>query len=175
MNRWGRHAMQQMWRHDGPETSYFRADTANDRLGKETDMTKISRIILMAIVMVGIATVATSATPGDVSKITMLSTNELKNMLNNPNLTIIDVRYEKDWGNSNMKIKGAIREDYMRVETWAENYPKGKFIVLYCACPDERTSARAARELLDRGFTNVRVLKGGWDAWVKAGYPVEKK
>jgi rhodanese-related sulfurtransferase len=129
----------------------------------------------MAFVMVGIEMVATLAMPGDLSKVTMVSINEFRNMLNNPDLSIIDVRYEKDWEKSDMKIKGPVREDYMRVETWADKYPKGKFIVLYCACPDERTSARVARELLDRGFTNVRVLKGGWNAWVKAGYPMVKK
>jgi rhodanese-related sulfurtransferase len=32
-----------------------------------------------------------------------------------------------------------------------------------------------ALELKARGFTNVFALKGGWDAWVEAGYPVESK
>ena len=31
-----------------------------------------------------------------------------------------------------------------------------------------------ARLLIDRGFTLVRPLKGGFDAWVEAGYPVEE-
>jgi len=30
-------------------------------------------------------------------------------------------------------------------------------------------------ELKKRGFTNVFALKGGWNAWAEAGYPVEKK
>jgi rhodanese-related sulfurtransferase len=28
--------------------------------------------------------------------------------------------------------------------------------------------------LIDRGFTLVRPLEGGFDAWVNAGYPVEE-
>jgi rhodanese-related sulfurtransferase len=32
-----------------------------------------------------------------------------------------------------------------------------------------------AQELIDMEFTNVNVLKGGWNEWVKAGYPIEKK
>jgi rhodanese-related sulfurtransferase len=28
--------------------------------------------------------------------------------------------------------------------------------------------------LMDRGFTLVRPLAGGFDAWVRAGYPVEE-
>jgi 3-mercaptopyruvate sulfurtransferase SseA len=32
-----------------------------------------------------------------------------------------------------------------------------------------------AQELLDAGWTDVRPLLGGLDAWVKAGYPLEPK
>jgi rhodanese-related sulfurtransferase len=31
-----------------------------------------------------------------------------------------------------------------------------------------------ARSLIDRGYTEVRPLAGGFDAWVDAGYPVEE-
>ncbi len=77
--------------------------------------------------------VTSSAISEDIPKIKMISIAELRSMLGNPDLTLIDVRYEKDWDNSNIKIKGAVREDYMRVETWADKYPKDKLIVLYCA------------------------------------------
>ncbi len=40
---------------------------------------------------------------------------------------------------------------------------------------DEATSARVVLELTKLGFTNVFALKGGWNSWVEAGYPVEKK
>jgi rhodanese-related sulfurtransferase len=32
-----------------------------------------------------------------------------------------------------------------------------------------------AQELLDLGFGKVVALKGGWDEWLKAGFPVEAK
>jgi rhodanese-related sulfurtransferase len=32
-----------------------------------------------------------------------------------------------------------------------------------------------AQELMKLGFTKVYVLKGGWNEWSKAGFPVEKK
>jgi len=32
-----------------------------------------------------------------------------------------------------------------------------------------------ARALIERGFKKVRPLAGGLDAWVKAGYEVEKE
>ncbi len=91
---------------------------------------KKSWLIFMTFVVLEMS-IATIAVPQATMK--MVSIDELKNMLNNPALSIIDVRYEKDWQESDMKIKGAVREDYMRVETWADKYPKDKLIVLYCA------------------------------------------
>jgi rhodanese-related sulfurtransferase len=53
--------------------------------------------------------------------------------------------------------------------------PKGQTIVLYCAWPDEYTSARAARRLIDTGYDRDRVmtLLGGIVAWNQAGYPMK--
>jgi hypothetical protein len=38
-----------------------------------------------------------------------------------------------DWADSDLKIKGAVREDPKVFESWANKYPKDKTIVLYCA------------------------------------------
>lgn len=40
---------------------------------------------------------------------------------------------------------------------------------------NEGSSAGVAQQLLDMGFTDVLVLKGGWNEWSKAGYPVVPK
>jgi rhodanese-related sulfurtransferase len=58
---------------------------------------------------------------------------ELKAMLGSPDLVILDVRYGKDWTDSDVKINGAVREDPKIFESWANKYPKDKTIVLYCA------------------------------------------
>ena len=74
-------------------------------------MTKRNRLILMAFMVVGIAMVTTLAMPKDIPMVTMVSIDELRGMLDNPDLTLIDVRYDKDWEGSDMKIKGAVREE----------------------------------------------------------------
>ena len=61
------------------------------------------------------------------------------------------------------------------VDAWSKNLPKDKEIITYCTWPDEATSARVARILMNKGFANVKALKGGFDAWAMAGYPVEPK
>jgi 3-mercaptopyruvate sulfurtransferase SseA len=32
-----------------------------------------------------------------------------------------------------------------------------------------------ARQLIGRGFERVSALKGGWDAWIAAGHPLESR
>jgi rhodanese-related sulfurtransferase len=42
-------------------------------------------------------------------------------------------------------------------------------VVTYCECPADEAAIIGARSLLTNGFKRVRVLKGGWNAWLKAG------
>ena len=46
-------------------------------------------------------------------------------------------------------------------------------VVLYCAGPTCSNSHVAARELMQRGYANVRVFSGGKEAWVQAGNALE--
>jgi rhodanese-related sulfurtransferase len=52
--------------------------------------------------------------------------------------------------------------------------PRDRDIILYCTCPSEATAARVAKLLMNQGFKKVRPLYGGLDAWVAAGYAVER-
>jgi rhodanese-related sulfurtransferase len=83
---------------------------------------------LLIFLMVGVLT--TFARSADVPRMTK---DELKAMLGNPDLVIVDVRFGKDWTDDSSKIKGAIREDPESPKSWAEKYSKDKTIVLYCA------------------------------------------
>jgi len=65
------------------------------------------------------------------SNIRMISTEELKEVLDNPAVRIIDVR--RDWERSDLKIKGAVRENADDVKTWAKKYQKDQKLILYCS------------------------------------------
>jgi len=47
-------------------------------------------------------------------------------------------------------------------------------VVVYCACPNEASAARVAKKLMQRGYTRVRPLSGGIDAWLAAGHAVDE-
>ena len=110
----------------------------------------------------------------------MMTKQQLKTMLGDLDLVIFDVRVDSDYFSSDLKIKGAVRPDTPSCVT-ARKYPKGKTFVIYCASPNEAKSTDDVKHLIEKhgadGFnnTNVFVLKGGWEEWLKAGYPTEKK
>jgi len=61
-----------------------------------------------------------------------MTKDELKAMLDSAHMVIVDVRTGKDWDASELKIKGAVREDPGKVDPAAGKYPKDKMLVLYC-------------------------------------------
>ena len=87
---------------------------------------KALHMLLLISLLAGLPAVASAS---DVAKI---SKEDLNAMLNNPDLIIIDVRRERDWKSSSLKIRGAVWEDFLDVDIWAQKYPKNKTIVLYC-------------------------------------------
>jgi rhodanese-related sulfurtransferase len=60
------------------------------------------------------------------------------------------------------------------VDQSAKELPRDREIILYCTCPNEMSAAEAAKLLMNSGFTRVRPLHGGLDAWIAAGYAVEE-
>ena len=56
----------------------------------------------------------------------------------------------------------------------APELPRDAQVVVYCACPNEASAAKVAQQLQRAGFTNVRPLHGGIDAWIAAGLPIER-
>ncbi len=72
------------------------------------------------------------------------------------------------------RIPGAVTVDAtnLRVDLLAIQ-PETE-VVVYCACPNEATAAKVAKALVQHGFKRVRPLAGGIDAWIAAGYEVER-
>ena len=62
--------------------------------------------------------------------------------------------------------------DRNEIAQCAYAFPRDRDVILYCTCPSEETSAKVAMQLHKLGITRVRPLRGGFDGWKKAGYPL---
>ncbi len=86
---------------------------------------------VLAVLMIGLGIVMLLA--GAVQAQLRMTREELLPLLGTPGVYVIDVRAASDWDPSDLKIKGAIREDPANIDSWAAKYPKDATIVLYCA------------------------------------------
>ncbi len=83
--------------------------------------------ILLGLAVISFFTV-TAMAEGDAPRITK---EELKELLGNPDVIVLDVRTSSSWQGSKFKIKGAIREMPTAFNSWSNKYPKEKILVLY--------------------------------------------
>ena len=66
------------------------------------------------------------------AKVPRMTKEELKSLLGNPEVVVLDVRIPDEWKKSDRKIKNAVREDPKKdFKTWASKYPKDKTLVFY--------------------------------------------
>jgi rhodanese-related sulfurtransferase len=63
----------------------------------------------------------------------MMTVEQLRSIMERPDVLVIDVRTAYDWDSSKIKIKRAVREEGMKFGSWMDKYPKDKTIVIYCA------------------------------------------
>jgi rhodanese-related sulfurtransferase len=98
-----------------------------------------------------------------------VSVDELKGMISGGDKPlIVDVRGSTTQKIDPRQIPDAMAVSLETIEHNRDDLPRDRKIVLYCACPNEATAAKAARLLLARGYGWVRPLTGGLDAWNEA-------
>ena len=93
--------------------------------------TNIKHIVMILILggLVGFGATPVSAS-GDVG---IMSKDELKALLGNDEVVILDVRTGRDWSSSEFKIQGAQRVQTKKIDKWSAGLAKDKKLVLYCA------------------------------------------
>jgi len=87
---------------------------------------------------------------------------------------IVDVRSQTARALEPRRIPGALHVPLHAVDHHVKDLPRDREIILYCTCPNEASAAQAAKILMNNGFTKVRPLHGGLEAWIAAGYDVEE-
>ena len=90
------------------------------------------------------------------------------------NPIILDLRSGAELKLDPSVIRGALHVEMDKIENWSQKMAHDRDIVVYCSCPNEISSARFALLLKRKGFTRIRPLLGGIDAWRKQKYPTEQ-
>lgn len=86
-------------------------------------------------------------------------------------LVVVDVRSGEAWAQG--RISGAVHMHYSEIATRApEEIPVGSTVVVYCWSPGCNAGAKGALEFATLGY-DVREMIGGFEYWVREGYPVE--
>jgi membrane protein DedA with SNARE-associated domain/rhodanese-related sulfurtransferase len=86
---------------------------------------------------------------------------------------VVDVRSQVARKADARFIPGALVMDAAELDARLRQLPKDRDIVFYCTCPNEASAAQVAKKLIELGYTRVRPLQGGLDAWLAAGHEVE--
>jgi hypothetical protein len=86
------------------------------------------KVLLVLLVLLIAGSSQTVFCADDVPRMTK---EELKGQIGNPDFVIVDVRTAYEWQTTNSKIKGAVREEAMKLGSWINKYPKDKTIVFY--------------------------------------------
>lgn len=86
-------------------------------------------------------------------------------------IVVIDVRSDEAWAQG--RVAGATHMHYSEIATRAPvEISKDAAVVVYCWSPGCNAGAKGALEFARLGY-DVREMIGGFEYWVREGYPVE--
>ncbi|MFC7789487.1 rhodanese-like domain-containing protein [Microbacterium sp. MAHUQ-60] len=86
-------------------------------------------------------------------------------------ITVVDVRSDEAWAQG--RVPGSVHMHYREIAARApQEIPEGTAVVVYCWSPGCNAGAKGALEFAKLGYA-VRELIGGFEYWVREGYPVE--
>lgn len=84
---------------------------------------------------------------------------------------VIDVRSDEAWAQG--RVAGAVHMHYGEISSRApQEIPADADVVVYCWSPGCNAGAKGALEFARLGY-RVREMIGGFEYWVREGYPVE--
>ena len=85
---------------------------------------------------------------------------------------IVDLRHPLDYLPDPRVLPHTVRVSPAELTAHQAQLPRDRDVILYCTCPSEETSAKVALQLHKFGINRVRPLRGGFEGWRDAGYPL---
>ncbi len=114
-------------------------------------------------------------------QITTVSVDDLKSLIDDPKLILVDVQTKEAVEESGM-IQNAVHANRGFLEFYFDQRADNPFkkidvksdskIIIYCGAGGQ--GALATKTLMDMGFADVSNLEGGSGAWVEAGNTLTK-
>ncbi len=90
-----------------------------------------------------------------------------KNMAEDRDVIVLDVRRNTDYEADKEMIPSAVRRNPEQVDQWVQEIPKDKNVVVYCIRGGS-VSNSVVDKLLAAGVSAC-YIEGGWEAWKKSG------
>ena len=136
-------------------------------------MRRIAKWIgVLGVLVLATLTFSIWASADDIPKV---KPEELKKLIETGDQSILIVDTQPKGAYDLGHIKGAINFPWASNLKSHGNLPKDKTLILYCDCAHEEDSTDVATQLYEKwGYTNVKLLEGGWSKWMTLGYPMEK-
>ncbi len=109
-------------------------------------------------------------------RLARMTVDELRGLMHKgKGALVFDVRSAVARSRDPRFIPGAVALDPKDLDKRLDDLPIDREIVFYCSCPNEASAAAVAKQLIARGYTRVRPLLGGLEAWTDAGYELESR
>ena len=98
-----------------------------------------------------------------------------KEIYENGKAVFVDVRAQEIYEDGHIKGAVSLPIDQFddRIDDFIQEYPVTTLIVTYCFGRECDDSHKVAQNLLDEGYTEVKVFIDGYPGWVEQGYPIE--
>jgi rhodanese-related sulfurtransferase len=89
-----------------------------------------------------------------------------------PSIALVDTQPVDGFAEGH--IPGAINYPWvMRVKVFPISLPRNKTLIMYGSCPHDTEDL--VRQLAEFGYSNIKVMDGGWYKWVALKYPAAGK
>ena len=105
-------------------------------------------------------------------RLSRISVSELKQLVEAGSAPVIIDALAPTSRQREGRIPGAIPVETLRLDSGGGPVPFDAEVIVYCACPNEASAARIAKQLIRMGCMRVRPLTGGIFAWKDAGFDV---
>ena len=138
--------------------------------------TKCALVVLVLFSVVWTVTLTALSVSAAGKEIKTIKPDEVKKMIESKKTDFVIVDTQPKGVYDVGHIKGAVSFPWDPELKSPGKLPKNKMLILYCDCAHEEDSIDTATQLMKKwGYTNLKVIEGGWSKWQELGYPIVKK